>query len=174
MARPLKPARDSVGPTHIKGLARKLFRENDKTAHLVLQSLKNGWPGIVGEELARKTEPSKLEKKVLWISSLDASWAYNLQFMAPDILDSIRTFLGTKEVASLKFKTGPLPGTAPQTNPDNSPGQPSAAARRGSFEPDPVVARQAQVIQDPPLREAFIRAFTKMKARKTKQPPPSH
>ena len=111
-----------------RSLIENVFKSRQKETALSLNVLKTHWSGIVGEELAAKTHPLRLEKKVLTIGAADACWVYELQFHKHTLLASVQAFLESDAVDDLRFKEGPLPEPAPQTfvhkaTPPKSPAQ---------------------------------------------------
>jgi len=96
-----------------RSLIENVFKSRQKETALSLNVLKTHWPGIVGEELAAKTHPLRLEKKVLTIGAADACWVYELQFHKHTLLASVQTFLESDAIDDLRFKEGPLPEPAP-------------------------------------------------------------
>ena len=179
---------DGRPPQEVGPLVEGLFRKRRREPVLKVNRLRQNWPGIVGEALARVTQPTRIAKGVLWITALDTGWAFNLQFVKADILSAARTFLGSEEIREIRFKSGPLPeaaaarkqgqaGTAeaaPAALPESSAatepaaqGPPSApaapAARAAPAEP------VASPIADARLRERFQRVSAKLQARRKRK-----
>ncbi|MDH4121238.1 MAG: DUF721 domain-containing protein [Deltaproteobacteria bacterium] len=157
-------------PEHTTGklalLAEDWFRQNHRQHHLTLQRLTQNWAQVVGEDLARRTRPTRLENGVLWVHTADGSWAYNLRFMGGQLLNGVRAWLQSLEVRDIRFKAGDISS-------DAAPSEPIPPALT-PFCPDPEVAKTAEVIPDPAIREAFVRAFSKLKqARSSGTLPPS-
>jgi hypothetical protein len=79
------------------------------------EGLKARWREIVGAELARRTEPTRLVKpRAGGAASLElrveGPSAAIIQHQAPDILDRVNLFLGAGAVARLRIIQGPLRG----------------------------------------------------------------
>ena len=79
--------------------------------------LKARWKEIVGEILARRTEPSKLVKSRTGEGAsleirVEGPSAALIQHQGPDILARVNLFLGTGAVARLRIVQGPLRGVA--------------------------------------------------------------
>ena len=83
-----------------------------------VDGLKARWKEIVGEALARRTEPVKLSKpRGGGAASLElrveGAAATLIQHQAPDILARVNLFLGEGAVERLRIVQGPLRGASP-------------------------------------------------------------
>ncbi len=95
-------------------LVAHLFREREKNPHLTVALLRQHWPAILGAELAGKTYPARVTRATLWVNAVDASWAYQLQFMKGEILHSIQVFTESTAVRDVRFRQGEVPEPTPQ------------------------------------------------------------
>ena len=64
------------------------------------------WYDAVGDRVARRTRPIRLERKVLTVRAATAVWAQELSFLAPAIIKRLAA-LGCA-VESLRFVVGPV------------------------------------------------------------------
>lgn len=87
-------------------LIRSMFQERHKQPHLTVSLLRQHWGDILGDSLARKTYPARMAGHILWINALDASWAYQLQFMKHELLESVQVFMGSEDITELRFRQG--------------------------------------------------------------------
>ena len=62
------------------------------------------WSEIVGEAVARNTQPVKYSKGVLTVSVSSAAWLHNLSMMKPQILANLEKELGNYAVKDIRFK----------------------------------------------------------------------
>jgi len=147
-------------PEDLRDLVGELFRTRKKQPHLVVTLLRQHWAGIVGAEMARKTWPKRLAGETLWIAATDSGWAYQLQFMKGELLDSLAAFLERPLVTDLRFRVEPLPEAEPP------PGATAAAPDEAAA--DPGVARAAGSIADVRLRESFVRALSRQTHRRSR------
>ncbi len=73
------------------------------------------WPEIVGDKLARVSEPSKLKNKVLSISVTEPVWVDSMMYMRSVIVSKINSLFHNRVVDNVRVshKTGlvPSPGT---------------------------------------------------------------
>jgi hypothetical protein len=197
---------DQDPPREVGQLLEGLFRKKRREPVLKVHRLRQSWPGIVGEALARVTWPSRIARGVLWIAAIDTGWAFNLQFVKADLLNAVQTFLDSQDIRDIRYKAGEIPGREPPQSPapgvapdaaapatDSatpaalaaSSGSTPAAARAGrgseltrarprpgqspaaeSPAGAPPTAEPAPPIADPALRERFLRAAAKLKARR--------
>jgi hypothetical protein len=79
------------------------------------EGLKARWREIVGADLARRTEPTRLVKSRAGAAAalelrVEGPGAAIVQHQAPDILDRVNLFLGAGTVARLRIIQGPLRG----------------------------------------------------------------
>ena len=124
-------------------------------------ALKARWREIVGAELARRTEPTKLVKPRTGGGSslelrVEGPSAAIIQHRAPDILDRVNLFLGAGAVVKLRIVQGPLLGIVTRGGP--APG----ALRRRLRPPLDATAEQAlaaglEGFAEGPLKAALTR-----------------
>jgi hypothetical protein len=115
MGRPIAAA---LAPALAKPAAKRGFRE----ARLLAE-----WPAVVGEQLASRTRPERLDRRggVPTLRLLVApGWATEVQHMAPRITQRINQYFGQAMVERLALRQGPIPPRKPSRVP---PRQPSPA-----------------------------------------------
>ena len=158
----------------MRALLRGVFREAKREPLLTLNLLRQYWREIVGDEMAQKTHPARLEKGVLWITAPDASWAFELQFFKSELLGSVRAFLESEAVRDLRFQNGTptdadesqssasgaeTPGA--QTGPPRQVDSPSAKrspAQHPGFLPASASAVPPALVRAPAISPALVRA----------------
>lgn len=74
--------------------------------------IKYHWAEIIGNELADKCLPIKIEKNVLYILSESSTLNHHLLTIQSKIVDQINDFVGTNFVKSIFFTTGNLKDTS--------------------------------------------------------------
>jgi len=108
------------------------------------------WHDAVGDRIARRTRPMRLERGVLTVRAATAVWAQELTFVAPTILQRLNA-LGF-EVEALRFRVGPIEGAD----------RPLRAARLASVAPlhalPTGLTRELAHVGDSNLRDAIARA----------------
>lgn len=115
-------------------LVTQLFREREKNPHLTVTLLRHHWRAILGAEMADRTYPTRLTRNTLWINAVDASWAYQLQFMKGELLQSIQVFTESTAIKDLRFRQGDVPEPGPDTEQET--------AEQGKAEPAPEATRK--------------------------------
>jgi hypothetical protein len=123
--------------------------------------LKARWREIVGIDLSRRTEPSRLIKARSGAGAtlelrVEGPSAAIIQHRAPDVIERVNLFLGAGAVARLRIVQGPLRGLAKRALP--SP----AAPRRRFAGPLDAAAEQAlaarlEAVPEGRLKAALIR-----------------
>lgn len=66
----------------------KQWRVDNK---MTVWSLQEKWPKIVGEPLARKTHPLRIQSSTLWIGVSSPAWANELQLLQCELLEKIQS-----------------------------------------------------------------------------------
>ena len=70
-------------------------------------SIKMGWDGLVGKEVARHTAPAFLKKGILFVRVDSSAWAYELSTHLKDIvLKNISEGVGEGVVKDIHFRVG--------------------------------------------------------------------
>ena len=135
---------------------RELARGGSREA-LPLAAITAAWPAAVGETVARQAWPLRVGRDgTLHVATSSATWAFELDRLAPEILDRLEAGLGADQAPSkLRFAVGPLP------EPGASPEDTSTAASTTLIptRAEIVAAESAAgAIDDPDLRELVARA----------------
>jgi len=70
-------------------------------------SIKTGWDGFVGKEVAKHTTPAFLKQGTLFVNVDSSAWAYELSTHLKDIMSrKINDGLGEEVVKDIHFKVG--------------------------------------------------------------------
>ena len=70
-----------------------------------LRNIHEKWSEIVGQLLAKKTQPITIKSKVLWVETLGSSWAQELNLLKLPILEKIKTLFPKINVSDIKFQS---------------------------------------------------------------------
>lgn len=76
---------------------------------LAVAGMASAWDGIVGEKLARRTAPEKIEKTTLTVVAADGAFAQEISMRGGTIARQITKRWGI-EITSVKVRVGRLPG----------------------------------------------------------------
>lgn len=64
------------------------------------------WNEIVGETLAGKTEPVRIQDDVLIVKVADSSWAHELTYLKDDLIERIGMQIQGRPIQDIRFVTG--------------------------------------------------------------------
>ena len=131
---------------------------NDR--ELTSMAAKIAWKRAAGEGLRQHALPLRLEKKTLVVAVADAIWQKQLQSMSAELVFRINKLLRGEVVASIEFRIDPAALRARASA--------SKSRRTEKFaQPLPAnVISSAADIDDPELREKFMRAAQNCIARR--------
>lgn len=130
-------------------LERVLPPEAKKRIYSV-ELVRTRWRDVVGDELARRSEPEALSEGVLTVRVLDAAWGRMVYRLQEEIVPALNRALGMDLVRRINFtKRSALRHPMP-----------TAAARAPAREPEPPesVVEAARDIEDPELRALVVRS----------------
>ena len=119
-----------------------------------LSAVADLWTATVGDAIARVAWPKRFARDgTLHVSTVSATWAFELSRLAPEIQERLHTALGEAAPTALKFAAGPVPEpTAEPLDPNLPTGPAISDADRE------LATRLAAGIADPELRELVARA----------------
>jgi hypothetical protein len=115
------------------------------------------WPEVVGEEVARRSQPGLLRKGRLQVTVADAVWLQQLTMLKPAILARLESHLGSRAVRDIFFTLGTCPGTAAPGAEPASPGQ----GKPPSPELEERLRKILQPVGDSECREVLARILRK-------------
>ena len=135
---------------------RELARSGSRDA-VPLAAVTSAWPAVVGATVARQAWPLRIGRdRTLHVATSSATWAFELDRLAPEILERFATQLEAGQTpAKLRFAVGPVPEPATLAEDD-----PAMSSTTPTPTPEDVVAADtaAAVIDDPDMRELVARA----------------
>lgn len=88
-------------------LSKNVFGKRGETL-LTLYRLRRAWAGIVGESLAAKTWPKRIQKETLVVAAENPVWAAQLSMMKEEILKAVLLRTGQK-YSDLRFVSEEMP-----------------------------------------------------------------
>lgn len=146
-----------------QSIERELARGGDGAHSLV--AVTAAWSAVVGEHVARHAWPLRVGRDgTLHVATSSSTWAFELDRLAPEIVEKLEARLARDAPPRLRFAVGPLPEPStsepsPEPDPETRDVAPEVAAE---------AAAAAAEIGDPALRELALRA-----ARASLSKPPS-
>jgi hypothetical protein len=115
-----------------------------------IEMIEKRWAQAVGEELARRSEPEFLSAGVLTVRVTDAAWGRMILKLSGRIITALNRAVGMNLVRRINFQT------RTEFRKERAPLRPKVVR---SNEPPPAsVARAAESITDPELRELVSRS----------------
>lgn len=114
------------------------------------------WPQVVGEEVARRSQPGLLRNGRLQVTVVDAVWLQQLTMLKPAILAGLESHLSSRMVLDIFFTVGTLSFPALQR-------QRTPRGRRERLSPEEQEHVEAilRPVQDQECREVLGRILTK-------------
>jgi hypothetical protein len=138
-----------------KAVEQELSRSGRGEGH-ALSEIVAVWPAAVGDAVARQAWPLRVSRDgTLHVATTSATWAFELDRLAPEIHERLGALAGDAAPAKLRFRVGPVP----------EPNAPPPAAAETSPEPfsstpetDAEAVSIASAIEDPELRKIVAKA----------------
>jgi hypothetical protein len=128
------------------GTAQRLFSASSSSGYILVRGL---WPGVVGPEIARRTEVVALQERTLRVRVSDSRWMRVLHRMQHVILGRLAQQLGAFAPNQIGFVEGPL-------SPRSERARAKSVETPQDAEPPQQVTAAAAAIDDPDLRGRFI------------------
>ncbi|MCX8072548.1 MAG: DUF721 domain-containing protein [Candidatus Binatia bacterium] len=132
---------------------RGILRRLDAEQNLDVYRLFAQWEAVVGQQIARRVQPLELRNGVLLLLAASATWRQELEFLKPQLLDSINAHVGPGRVRDLVIVVGSPRSKANSDRPRvAAPSLPKSAV-------EPLANWEAEVarVRDPELANAFRR-----------------
>ena len=125
------------------------------------------WPDAVGDGIARNAWPARIARdRTLHVATASSAWAFELQQLAPSILDRLRAAVSERVApTALRFAPGPLPASASLSASGGSPSPPGGLDP--TLEEKELGAHIASAIADEELRALVARAAAASLARRS-------
>jgi predicted nucleic acid-binding Zn ribbon protein len=91
-------------PVHIGAALAELARSLGIDDTLRRHALLAAWADVVGEQIARVTEPQRIDNGVLFVHVKTAPWRAELSIRRMDILKKLNDAAGAKVVRDIRFR----------------------------------------------------------------------
>ena len=126
-----------------------------------LVGIVRAWPAAVGDAVARRAWPARLQRDgTLLVHTVSSTWAFELGRMAAEILERLTAEAGEEAPQALRFVPGPVPEPEAAPLAERSSPPPSVAPEDAAR-----AAELAAVVGDEELRELVARAAAASLAR---------
>jgi predicted nucleic acid-binding Zn ribbon protein len=106
MVRRARRDRGEADPMPISEVLRDLAESRGWEEHLAFGRLLEHWSEVVGDQIAARSHPVKLEGRRLTIRVEPGAWAAELALMAPKLADAAARFLRPQIVDEVAVVTG--------------------------------------------------------------------
>jgi hypothetical protein len=96
-------------PKPVWAVLEGMFKSLELEVPLKTYSILGAWEEIVGDSLARQTQPRSIRNRILFIDVSHSTWIHQLQFLKPTLLQKVNEFLGETLIQDIRFKQGKIP-----------------------------------------------------------------
>ena len=93
-------------PVPIGDVVDALMREDVFSRGMPIATLARRWPELVGERLARATQPASLEDGILLVRASDGPWGAQAKYLSEQIRERADAALGTGSVKAVRVVVG--------------------------------------------------------------------
>jgi predicted nucleic acid-binding Zn ribbon protein len=100
----------------IDKVLRKTLRKMDLDTKLEGYRIWSLWPDIVGDQVARKTQPERLRNRILFVRVSSSTWMQQLQTMKPMLLERIHKRLKGGVIKDIRFSLGTVVPPTPASS----------------------------------------------------------
>ena len=151
---------------HIGSILKRLFRNPEWKEKLQASMPLLRWQEIVGDKIARESQPESLKDGVLQVRVANPAWLHHLRFLERDLRHKLNKQLPSLEIKELRFRQGSLEevqSVASSTSPEKTPAPPNHQEQ-----PTPLNPQQLKLLQsvtDPELRRDLESLLRKQLAR---------
>ena len=120
------------------------------------------WMAACGDHLRKATAPMRLERKTLLVATMDQTWRLQLQKVSGQLLFRINSILGSPVVTSIEFVINERFVVARNQKPPLTPVIFKNPGAQSGY-----LYEKAQLLEDPTIRDIFLRAAGKCLDRRT-------
>jgi len=127
------------------------------------QKILDLWEKVVGQAVAERTEPIRVQNRVLQVKVDSSVWMQQLQFMKSLILQKFQQQLGGNFLQDLRFFIGELKPAAKGKSEEEGQGMksPDGAVKE---EERRWIEKEVEGVRDPEMREILSRVYIKGQA----------
>ena len=153
-------------PEHIGSILEQLFRNPEWKDKLKASIPLLRWQEIVGEKIARQSQPESLSNGVLQVRVANSAWLHHLRFLERDLRQKLNKELPSLEIKELRFRQGPLDQAEPVKSSSSPEEMQDPQTHQEKPEPlEPNQLRLLQSVTDPELRKNLEGLFRRQLSR---------
>jgi hypothetical protein len=143
-------------PKPLRSILEKTLKNLEIDVPLKRYSIWGAWKEIVGDSIARQTQPRAIRNRILFIDVSHSTWIQQLQFLKPELLEKINDFLGEPLIQDIRFKLGKILTGAPSPSKTDPWRKEDLGEERLKK-----IERLIQKIEDGEVRKALKEVLTK-------------
>ncbi|HEV7643998.1 MAG TPA: DUF721 domain-containing protein [Pyrinomonadaceae bacterium] len=136
----------------------KVLRETGESEPLREPLVFAAWKRIAGENLERNTAPIGLDEKRLIVAVPDEIWKRHLESLSGQMIFKLNSLLGEEVVTFITFRVDNKQFSGGRETQERKAAERLSFDRRSQEELTPRLREAADSIEDPELRELFLRA----------------
>jgi predicted nucleic acid-binding Zn ribbon protein len=91
-------------PVTIREAMQSLVRELGIAPKMAQYDVIAAWPDVVGPQIARVTDPQRMENGVLYVAVSTATWRAELSMKRIELVDKINAHIGTRSLHDIRFR----------------------------------------------------------------------
>jgi len=99
-----RPGSKRGKPVSIQDAMRNLVRELGIAPKMAQYDVIAAWPDVVGPQIARVTEPQRMENGVLYVSVTTSTWRAELSMKRLDLIEKMNVHVGTHVLNDIRFR----------------------------------------------------------------------
>ena len=88
---------------HIGGPIKKFLRSAGLEKGIAQQNAMDIWPGVVGKNVSKNTEPISVEHGTMTVKTETPAWRQELQFQKKQIIEALNKKLNKKVIKDIRF-----------------------------------------------------------------------
>ena len=88
---------------HIGGPIKKFLRSAGLEKGIAQQNAMDIWPGVVGKNVSKNTEPVSVEHGTMIVKTETSAWRQELQFQKKQIIETLNKKLNKKVIKDIRF-----------------------------------------------------------------------
>ena len=91
-------------PVSIQDAMLNLVRELGIAPRMAQYDIITAWPDVVGPQIARVTDPQRLENGVLYVTVTTAPWRAELSMKRLELVEKLNTRVGVRVLNDIRFR----------------------------------------------------------------------
>ena len=95
-------------PENVGPILERLFSSLNLGIKVKQYQIWDVWEGVVGEAIARQTQPHQIRNMVLWVTVSSSTWMQQLEFMKKQIVGRLNDCIGEKVITDIRFRIGEI------------------------------------------------------------------